>query len=1278
MTNQELYIDGIRINLGVNFGVRLNRQLLNPAELNTKDAQFSFSITVPTGGVNDKAFNYSSIEETSDKFNRLYAADYIADGIRIFRGNFKLTSVTRTAYKGNLYVPAPKTIKDIFGEIKLNQNPELRIPFADFVTSVNGYNTAAAIEPQPAIFPYTLYGVLPKSPLNKNANTYSARTLWDASVRLGLQDLPPSINPLIMLKHIFAAQGYSLQGTAFDDERLSKLYLSYKNASDYVQPWNYGQFAKMHVRGGWASRYNWRTGGEQLERGVSQGNDSTGVIYGCDLLDATNTAIEIVEDTGGNVLYSEVNDGSGRTYVRAQIRIPTSGFYKVKFNASLQVDDAENWRTTDPATGVQHVGGRTSNAVNNFGDNIYEVRLCRDRKTADFGINSPRLNGVFYYNNQPQNQTFDGNNVPKYFPQVLDGQTNFIDAAQDKQHLIGFNFGRHEPVVTGSPFSGFGVSPANPEFYNPKNGLEPNAQLLVAKPAISWDASQDNANPTRLAVKSAGYWKYGRIGDFDNEGDNPNENLDYSTAPRETGKILDAQGNAQAPPSGNISTIIDGYFISALTGFQTPASGWSVSDFIELTEYSGINFTAWATPNTSAAIVAYYDALMQFIGAGVVGTTALQQFTNEPISPPAEAYYVRFSGSSAYTIPNTGVDADFPLTGGQGYTWVNQFPTVALAHTVTAFRIKMATASTITLYKCNNDNTGMVSVGTFAVGVGVNDLTGLNIPLAAGQRIGVTLTDAAYYRSAGGVGSWAGSVLAGIEIYYTYSFTLDRGALEVLGTNAAGVNVILNRFQLARFFTYKIETDPADNYSGYAYIHNGADVNYLQRIDFVDGVAEFNTAYSGLVVVDPKLTLYLKTANFDVDGTLTISRQIQNGSEDVIDWELTNKYKIDLNNAPANYARRGQYQGAGADANWNAQGEVNAVVWLDAGELLTVASLSSEGRYRRNGMHSTFGWASHRIQFDLSVQPFRVDPDWLKVNLQGNGTAVMDWNDAPNFDTDSINLVGFLNADIKTDEFIDNFCKAFNLRLSQIDLNTYALDVKQSKTAVSNRFVNLDKIASVKDRENTPLGLPSIYKIGFTVDVEEQGYAESGDNGGGEYETGAIEGGVVEQKSTFSYNWFKTITKVETGGNVNLVLPIISKADVWNAAMPYPEAMRKRYTDLAYRFWYYDGLLNSTGATFAFNGASLQLARVSNQIAGVSVLNYKNQPYTILDNYFTVLINGSSHYTELEGFVTPAMYVQLDGSIMAMFNGDLYFIAELGGYDPTRRNKTNIKLIRKI
>lgn len=924
MTIIELYINNRLCDVGRDFGVRLNRQLLNPGELNTKDAQYSYSITLPPTSNNHAIFNYANVEETKDKFNREYRAELIINSVRVFIGLFRLSEVTSDKYKGNLYIPATKSIKDIFGELKLNENPEYRIEFLNFVTSINNYNTGVYGDTPPCIFPYTLYGVLPKIPLD-TSNDYSSKTIWDDSVRMGMQDLPPSINVLQILKHLFNAQGYKLGGTAFDDERLTRLYMSYKNATDYVQPWNYGKQAQINIQGVWSSTHNKRTNasGRQFEKGVYQGFNEGYTAYGCDLLNATNSKITILQDTGSNVLYKEVNDDNdtyNRTWAQCQIRIPVAGFYKVRLIAGLKVLNTENWRSTDSDTEVQHICCYTEKANNGMYNKMYEFRLLRDWGKGDFGLANPKLNGTFYYNNLPQNTRFEGNpnfdlsvDVPKYFPQIISsnrGQQLFIDAAQDKNIVCGFAFGAR----------------GTDEYKNPLDNDNTLAQIQIAKPAQSWDVSIEGL--TRLAVENPGYKKYGYIDSHDPDGVVPDE-------------------------------------------------------------------------------------------------------------------------------------------------------------------------------------------------------------------------------------------------------------------------------------------------------------------------------------------------------------------DDTIVWQDSDRFKIDLRGIPAserNNVSRGIYWSNVDYPELSGSGRISAVVWFEAGELVTLASISEEGRYRRNGMHSVYGWTEQEITFNLSIQPFRIDMDWLKVDTSGNGTAVMNWNDPVNFDVDSINLVGFLPADMKTDDFIDNFCKAFNLQLTQIDATTFELNVKQSKTAVSNLFINLDNLASVRDRSNTPLGLPSLYKLGFTLDVEEEGYVTTGDDGGGEFETGVTEEKVVEQKSNFSFNWFKSITKQQTGGNIVLPLAVISKHEVWENSVTYPDAMGKRYTNQAIRFWYWDGLLNDLGAnfTFGFLDQPISIAKVSDNLTGLNNLSYKNEKLTILTNYFTLLINGSSHYTEVEGYLTPDQYEDINGSIMAVFNGDLYYVAEISGYDPTGRNKTKIKLIRKI
>lgn len=888
MDNIELYINNRLADVDKNLNVRLNRQLINPAELNTKDSQYSYSLSLPATRVNNEIFGFTNVEEIAGKFTRVYVSELIIKGVRIFKGNFRLSGISGDRYKGNLYVPAVKSVKDIFGDFNLNQIPEFRIPFTDFADSVTSYNTQALSSDPPVIFPITLYGILPK--ISNPGSGYTDREIWDASVRLGMQDIPPSFNLLQILKHLFNSQGYDLQGSVFNDERISKIYFSYRNPIEYVQPWNYGRHAKIKVLGEWSSIFNKRSGLPQFEKGVNQSSQEDLNIYSVDLFDATNSKIQIVDDPGNNVIYQESTDENGKIWAQTQIRIPSTGFYKVSLNSSVQVYDTGDQIDNDPDTGIYHVGGGTGITSNNFTNGFHaeEIRLIRDRKKGDFGLTSAKLNGTFYRDNQPQNDTFDSENIPKYFPQIgATGILNLIDLVHDPKFLLGFSFGKF-PTMD---------HPFDDDIF---------CQMQTAKPALSWNPSYNDETPARLAVKSDEWIKFGKLG-------------------------------------------------------------------------------------------------------------------------------------------NT----------------------------------------------------------------------------------------------------------------------------EIIGISPSG------------------------------------------------------------------------------------------------------KYEIDLINAPSNFAARGMYDDSPAVADWSGQGAINSVIWLEAGELLTVATVSPEGLYRPPVFDTERGFVSHELKFELEIEPFRTDAEWLKVDFAGNGTDTMDWNDTENYDFDDINLVGFLPSDMKANDFIDNVVKAFNLRLSQTDVSVFSLDIKQAKATVSNLFVDLDEITSLKDRENTPLGLPSAYIIGFTINKDEEGYFLTEDDGGGEFSTGAIEGDILEQKSSFSYNWFKNITK----DGAILELPVISKHEVWTTSTPYPEAMLKRFYDLPIRFWYFDGLL---APTFDYGDDPMRLAKVSNVLPGLNVLNYKNIPKTLLKNFFNVLVDSSGHYTETEGYLTPFQYEKLDGSLMVKFNGDLYYVAVIENYDPSGRNKTKLKLIRKI
>ena len=162
MVNTELYINNHLCDI-VNpyeLGVRFQREILIPSEITTKDVQYSFTIKLPTSNTNNTIFNFANVEEVKNKFNYEYQALLIVDSIKVFDGKFRLTEIDEDTYKGNLYIPAAKTIKDIFGSKKLTENGSWIIPFTDFAPSITEYNTKQKTEIQPCIFPFALYGLL--------------------------------------------------------------------------------------------------------------------------------------------------------------------------------------------------------------------------------------------------------------------------------------------------------------------------------------------------------------------------------------------------------------------------------------------------------------------------------------------------------------------------------------------------------------------------------------------------------------------------------------------------------------------------------------------------------------------------------------------------------------------------------------------------------------------------------------------------------------------------------------------------------------------------------------------------------------------------------------------------------------------------------------------------------------------------------------------------------------------------------------------------------------
>lgn len=447
--NIELYISNKLCDLGSSdLAIALKRQFLNPSQLNTKDAQKSYEIVLPATPINNEIFSYVNVEEVGDKFSIYANARLYVGGVLIIDGKFRLSEILRNGYKGNLGVPALKSDRDVFGDMLMNNAGTWKIDDFEGFESISEYNQKDNSE---VIFPLALYGLLPKTP---NANgDYTAKNLYDDSVLLDIIDFAPSVNCIQMLKKVFANSGYNLSGTALSDDRLTNLYMSYKNPNDYEFDWGMG---KIDISGKW--RHYKGTADSFENRYNTNTNESSDWRYMLNLFNSKNNESRIISDTGGHANIK----GEKTTLI-----IPQTGLYKIDMVGTIVMAD-DNTATG----GVVNVQAGTMN------DASIELHLIRN---MDKSLSDMRFNNKFSRENLDQ----DINDPDAVFPQPH--RVNFIDPKQDRNFISGFSFGRHD----------------NENYRNPLNSDNCNPMAITG--GFSWDYAEGVTDRAYSAVYSPNY-----------------------------------------------------------------------------------------------------------------------------------------------------------------------------------------------------------------------------------------------------------------------------------------------------------------------------------------------------------------------------------------------------------------------------------------------------------------------------------------------------------------------------------------------------------------------------------------------------------------------------------------------------------------------------------------------------------------------------------------------------------------------------------------------------
>lgn len=362
-------------------------------------------------------------------------------------------------------------------------------------------------------------------------------------------------------------------------------------------------------------------------------------------------------------------------------------------------------------------------------------------------------------------------------------------------------------------------------------------------------------------------------------------------------------------------------------------------------------------------------------------------------------------------------------------------------------------------------------------------------------------------------------------------------------------------------------------------------------------------------------------------------------------------------------------------------GTTNQIVWLEKGDRLGMIDVTT--------LIDQKTLPQHNMTYTLTIQPFRSDKEWLELNPANNNSyphKPINWYDTDNYYENKLNITQFLPSEINVNDWIDNFCKVFNLKLTHIGDKLFSLDLQKTSIATdTSKIIDLDQKTNVHRAQNAPLNLPMQYELGFTINNKEHGYiltsekvdkkivTNTGNDGGGLFKTNSLDTKSMKQNSNFSYCWYKPIDIVAQG---KFDIPIITEDEIWQTEKnDYQEMMEKKSFNLPQRFWYKDG---TKTVKVKLEHNDVDLALVTNSYKGDKPLelDYKDKPNSIMRNYFMLLTN-EKNYTTVECYLSPQEYADLSNSLIKL-NGDLYFVAEADGYDPMNKSKTKLKLIKKM
>lgn len=252
MATGNLYIDNQLVDLPPNESVKITRAFIDTQNPEGRNGDVSLPIKLPKTANNCRIFNNVQVENIQDKFVKTqeHLCRYHVSGDKILFGIIRILQITTKDFECTMAssnVAWSKllnglTLRDLKNDDNITpwSTPFFGLSGASTPYSINWYNENTTFSNSPIAFPLVSYGTFFSGEQDAFVNG-----IWDDS--LSLEDIPPSVYDLAIVRQIFRNLGWRIDSPVFANSEARNLVMPYTTTDRYE--YNYGQIINAHASG---------------------------------------------------------------------------------------------------------------------------------------------------------------------------------------------------------------------------------------------------------------------------------------------------------------------------------------------------------------------------------------------------------------------------------------------------------------------------------------------------------------------------------------------------------------------------------------------------------------------------------------------------------------------------------------------------------------------------------------------------------------------------------------------------------------------------------------------------------------------------------------------------------------------------------------------------------------------------------------------------------------------------------------------------------------------